>query len=256
MNYDVFIGSAIGYKNILKKRKSQDYIDYKLYENGAICAVADGHSTSYFKYSDKGSELACKASIEILKEYINEDKDFVKNELDKFNIQKKIYIRWMELVNEHFKSINPVVFKTQYIKYSTTLLSILVTGNFILFLKLGDGDIIIENSNKYEKKINNSNIGVVQAFGRSNSYINMKYKLEDVNNYKNSNIILFTDGYGNSFENDINLYKSLEKTINKYNKNVFSRFLLEQNYDKYLSKLSKDASFDDISIIFFKIKEL
>ena len=53
MNYDIFTCSVVGYKNILKEGKSQDYIDYKLYNNGVICTVADGHSTSYFEYSDK-----------------------------------------------------------------------------------------------------------------------------------------------------------------------------------------------------------
>lgn len=255
MSCDLFIGSTIGYKNILKKRKSQDYIDYKLFENGIICSVADGHSTSYFKYSDKGAELACKASIDVLEDYINEDKDFVKLELEKMTIQQKIYVRWWEMVNEHFKSINPVVLNTQYLKYSTTLLVTLITESFILFLKLGDGNIVIENRNKYEKIINNINRGIVQSFGRSNSYLNINYKIEDSNIYKNATIILFTDGYENSFEGEISLYKSLEKTLNKYNKNIFSRFLLEQNYEAYLSKLSKNVSFDDISIVFLQLND-
>ncbi|MGL5313134.1 MAG: protein phosphatase 2C domain-containing protein [Peptostreptococcaceae bacterium] len=254
MNCDLFIGSTIGYKNILKKRKSQDYIDYKLFKNSIICAVADGHSTSYFKYSDKGAELACKASIDVLENYINEDKDFVKLELEKMTIQQKIYARWMELVNEHFKSINPVVLNTQYLKYSTTLLVTLITESFILFLKLGDGNIVIENRNKYEKIIDNINRGVVQSFGRSNSYLNINYKIEDSDIYRRATIILFTDGYENSFEGEKILYESLKNTLNKYNKNVFSRFLLEQNYEKYLSKLSKNVSFDDISIVFLQLK--
>ena len=36
MNYDVFKCSVVGYKNILKKGKSQDYIDYKIYNEGVI----------------------------------------------------------------------------------------------------------------------------------------------------------------------------------------------------------------------------
>jgi hypothetical protein len=57
----------------------------------------------------------------------------------------------------------------------------------------------------------------------------------------------------NSFKNDIELYQSLDKTINKYNKNVFSRFILENNYEKYLKNLSKNNSLDDISIIFLRL---
>ena len=169
MNYDVFKCSVVGYKNILKKGKSQDYIDYKIYNEGVICTVADGHSTSYFEYSDKGSELACKAGIEVLEKYINKDKDYLENELNEFHIQKKVYERWLELVNEHFKSINPVVFKTQYIKYSTTLICVLTTDKFILFLNIGDGNIVIKNKDKYKKLIKNDNVHIVNSFGRNNA---------------------------------------------------------------------------------------
>ena len=250
MNYDLFMSSTVGYKNILKKRNSQDYIDYKILNNSIICTVADGHSTSFFKYSDKGAELACKACIEVLETYILESKDYMKLELEKLNIQEKIYNRWMDLVSQHFKYNNPVVYKTQYLKYSTTLVATLITEKFILFIKLGDGNIIVKNRNKYEKIINNSTMGVVQAFGRTNAYLNINSRIEDIKEYENANIILFTDGYENSFENEVKLYKSLERTVSKYNKNVFSRFLLHQDYDKYLSRLSKDISFDDISIIY------
>lgn len=253
MNYDVFKCSVVGYKNILKKGKSQDYIDYKIYNEGVICTVADGHSTSYFEYSDKGSELACKAGIEVLEKYINKDKDYLENELNEFHIQKKVYERWLELVNEHFKSINPVVFKTQYIKYSTTLICVLATDKFILFLNIGDGNIVIKNKDKYKKLIKNDNVHIVNSFGRNNAYINLNYRLEDIENYKNTNIILFTDGFEDSFKNDIELYQSLDKTVNKYSKNVFSRFILKKYYEKYLSNLSKDNSLDDISIIFLKL---
>lgn len=252
MNCDIFTGSAVGYKNILKKRNSQDYINYKSYNNSIICAVADGHSTSYFEYSNKGSEFACKASIEVLEKYIDIDKDYLQNELNQFNIQKDIYNRWLELVNDHFKSINPVVLKTQYIKYSTTLICTLVTDNFILFLNIGDGNIVIKNKNKYEKLINSYDY-IVNSFGRYNSYINLSYRIEDRENYGSSYIILFTDGFENSFKNNLKLYQSLDKTINEYNKNIFSRFKLENNYDKYLDKLSKENSKDDISIIFLKL---
>ena len=46
---------------------------------------------------------------------------------------------------------------------------------------------------------------------------------------------------------------SLNNTIREYKKNVFSKYRLEKTYDIYLNKLSKNKSFDDISIIFVNI---
>ena len=42
------------------------------------------------------------------------------------------------------------VFKIEYIKYSTTLLSVLITDSFILYLKLGDGDIVLKSKDEYK----------------------------------------------------------------------------------------------------------
>ena len=47
--------------------------------------------------------------------------------------------------------------------------------------------------------------------------------------------------------------ENISKTISEYNKNIFLKYKLEKTYDNYLSNLSKNNSFDDISIIFVNI---
>lgn len=248
---DIFMSSIIGYKNLIRNSKSQDYADYKKISNKLICAVADGHSTDFFEYSYEGAKFACIACIDILEKNIDKTKDEWQKMLQDEIIQKLIYEKWMSLVNEHYKKNNPLVFKTQYIKYSTTLLGCVITDKFIVSLKLGDGNIVIKENNLYKKIINASNEKVVNSLGRLNAYENMNFIISDINNsIKNNNIILFTDGYENSFSNDIELFKSLEKTIKKYKMSVFSRSSLLNKYEEYLNKLSKDISYDDISIIF------
>ena len=61
---------------------------------------------------------------------------------------------------------------------------------------------------------------------------------------------VFTDGYSNAFENKIELFDSLEKTIQNYNRSVFSRFNLSNNYTNYLNNISKNITYDDITIAF------
>ena len=63
------------------------------------------------------------------------DIEKLKEKLINYEIQKQIDIRWRSLVEEHYKKNYPNVFKIEYIKYSTTLLSALITDKFILFLK-------------------------------------------------------------------------------------------------------------------------
>ena len=150
MKFNIFKSSVIGYKNLVKGSESQDYIDYKEDDKYIICSVADGHSTDFFKHSLEGARFACKASIEVLSENFDMDIKKLKEKLINYEIQKKIESRWRSLVEEHYKKNYPNVFKIEYIKYSTTLLSVLITDSFILYLKLGDGDIVLKS--KFGKK--------------------------------------------------------------------------------------------------------
>ena len=148
------------------------------------------------------------------------------------------------------KKNHPNVFKIEYIKYSTTLLSVLITDKFILYLKLGDGDIVLKSKDEYKYVINTRNNLTVDSLGRNDEYKNIMYSLQKIDEKENINIVLFTDGYSNAFKNKFDLFNSIENTLQKYNKNIFSRFLLFNTYDNYLNSISKNITYDDISIVF------
>ncbi|MGL5329942.1 MAG: protein phosphatase 2C domain-containing protein [Peptostreptococcaceae bacterium] len=250
MNYKIFECGVVGYKNIFKNLNSQDYLKCKVLQNAIIASVCDGHSGEFFKYSDIGAKLACESSFIILDDLINKNKEEILEKLQNQIIQKNIQDKWMNLVDENFKTNHPVVIKTPYLRYSTTLLSVLITKEFVLYLKIGDGDIVTNKKEKFMKVIKTKNKEIVDSLGRNDSYTNIMYKIEAFDENEFDNMILFTDGYENCFNNEDILYKNLESTINKYNKNIFSRMMLIKNYESYMSKLSKAKSKDDISIIF------
>lgn len=250
MDYNIFQCSVVGYKNVLKNSNSQDYLDYKILENAIICAVADGHSGEFFKYSDVGSKLACQCAINILEELINMDEDNILELLEKGIIQKRVFDQWMDLVEQDYKKNKPIVYKPQYLKYSTTLIATLITDKFRLYLKIGDGDIVTKSNDIYKKVINTKYKKIVDSLGRYDSYKNIMYYIEKNSESQVDSIILFTDGYENSFKNDEKLYESLDTTMKKYNKNIFSKELLKIGYKDYLKDLSKHGNYDDISIIF------
>ncbi len=250
MKIDIIKKSVTGYKNLIKGYQSQDYADYINEEKYFICSIADGHSTNFFKHSYEGAKFACRASIDVLSEIYNMDIENLEKNLKNYEIQKQIDIRWKELVEKHYKKNYPNVFKIEYIKYSTTLLSVLITDEFILYLKLGDGDIVRKNNNSYTSVIDTRDNLIVDSLGRDDEYKNMMYSVEVIKEKKDINIALFTDGYSNAFKNKIDLFNSIEETISKYKKNVFSRFTLLSTYESYLNNISKNITHDDISIMF------
>ncbi|MCR8745014.1 protein phosphatase 2C domain-containing protein [Romboutsia lituseburensis] len=250
MDYKVLKGSAIGYKNVIKNKNSQDSLKYKSSKDYIICSVADGHSSDFFEYSHIGSKLACDISIDVIENEVDKNKDDLLMMLNNEIIQKKIYDKWMFEVKEDYYKTHPKAYKIEYLKYSTTLVTVAMTKRYILYLKIGDGEIIVNNDKNFLKVVPTKNNNIVDSLGREDAFKNILFHVEDINDSAIDNIILFTDGYGNSFENEINLYKSLIKTINKYNSNIFSRLKLLKEYNLYLTKLSESNSKDDISIIF------
>ena len=250
VEFNILKYSITGYKNLIKGFKSQDYIDYKKDDKYIICSIADGHSTAFFKHSSEGARFACKAVIDVLSEIYNMDIYKLEEKLTNYEIQKQIDIRWRCLVDNHYKKNYPNVFKIEYIKYSTTLLSVLITDKFILYLKLGDGEIVVKSKKGYKGVIDTRDNLIVDSLGREGEYKKIMYRLEEIKEHKDINIALFTDGYSNAFKDKIDLFNSIEKTLQEYKKNVFSRYLLLSTYESYLDSISKNITHDDISIMF------
>lgn len=252
MKFSVFSRSVVGYKNKIKDKTSQDYLKFENIENGIICAIADGHSGDFFINSHKGAKFACESAIKILKKYENEDKNKIKSLLDDKSLQVEICNHWRALVLQDMKKSLPIVFKYNYFKYGTTLLIVMIKADYILFIKLGDGDILIKEDNNMKKALPSYKKNIVDCLAEEKAYDKMIFKIIDYE--KNiSNVIIYSDGFENSFVSYKSMVNEIDNTLIKYNKNIFSKMKLEKDYDKYLSSLSENGSLDDISIIFVNI---
>lgn len=252
MKISVFSKSIIGYKNKIKNKSSQDYLKYENIDNGVICAIADGHSGEFFINSDKGSKFACEAVIRVLKKYENKDKKQMKSLIEDKSLQIEIHDIWKELVSEHMKNNLPMVFKYNYFKYGTTLLTVMIKDNYIFYLKLGDGDILIKKYNKMMKIFKPYNKSVVDCLAEEKAYDKMVCKIIDFESNINS-VIIYSDGFENSFNSYETMINEIDNTLSRYNKNIFLRSELEKNYNRYLNDLSENGSLDDISVIFINI---
>lgn len=260
MDYNIFAKSTVGYKNRIKNKKSQDYMYYKKYEECIIVAIADGHGINRCMLSNRGAEFASKACIEVLTDLffiLKEEKDNILEVLTpsyyEKTISERIHSKWKEYVYEDYIKRVPNVYKIDYILYGTTLIGALITNEFNIYLQIGDGNIVEYKNEKfnivnYNKK--NKTRGVLNSM-----YLDDASKFIDINislnNTKdNKLVVLFSDGYTNSFRNYDELFKDIKNTIINYNKNIFTRHNTIKDYDKYLDYLAINKSKDDISIIF------
>ncbi len=260
MRFDVFYSSVTGYKNKIKGKNSQDYLRIKKIENGVICAIGDGHGIDRCKYSYKGSEFACNACIDILEKLYNEIKFINYEDLDNImnyikkeeKIQKLIQEKWRSYVLSHYKSKIPNVYNVDYVLYGTTLIGSLITDKIKIYIQIGDGNIV-EYTNKFNliKYDKNSKVyGVLNSMYLDDAYkyIDLKISINNIDTV--DSVVIFSDGFTNSFKTYEELDRSLKLSIKEYRKNVFTRYNLEKKYKRYLEYLTVNKSKDDISIIF------
>ncbi|MGM9530276.1 PP2C family serine/threonine-protein phosphatase [Intestinibacter sp.] len=246
---NIFKASVTGYKNLEKSFGSQDFSIYKKYENYIFCAVADGHSSSRFKYSHIGSRLACEAALNVINSYLYDKK--IDLFIDGFKSRKilfEIKSKWRNMVYQDFYKKNYKAYKLDYIQYGTTLTFAILLEKNIVFFNLGDSGILIKKDGPYESVFENNNYKIVNSLAEDRCEEKMQYKIIEI--YGELKIVIFTDGFINSFYNYEELESELDKTFEMLNKNVFTCMRLKKTYSRCLQKLSKYGSLDDISVIF------
>ena len=154
-----FACTSIGKNHIKKGLVCQDYSDNVDSKNYSAVFVADGHGSSNCIRSDRGARFACDAAKDAVNDFVNEfiierkgDEDW---EAICTQLCKNILLRWHDKVDEDFqKEPFGVVelenvsekYQAQYKDgkkyehaYGTTLLAVIVTDNYTIALRNGDG---------------------------------------------------------------------------------------------------------------------
>lgn len=155
--------TVIGDSHIRKSVANQDAIKQTLIPGNCpmqVLAIADGHGSEHCFRSDIGSQFAIDVAIEMLTEYcqsINrrgiefygQKKSSILINSSLTNVRKNLIPTliksWKEKVETHLAS-NPIAenFKVDdpFLLYGTTLVAVVMSDQFAMFLQLGDGDIL------------------------------------------------------------------------------------------------------------------
>ncbi|HAJ98054.1 MAG TPA: hypothetical protein DCO72_10005, partial [Ruminococcus sp.] len=68
--YKVFNVDERGYSHVLNNLPKQDHSYSEVCDDYALAVVSDGHGSPQYFRSDRGSQLAIEASVDILKGFI------------------------------------------------------------------------------------------------------------------------------------------------------------------------------------------
>ena len=234
-----------------------------------IIAVADGHGSKKCFRSNVGSKFAVDVLLKIFgkhlsgKTFDNLQSGFSGMSQD---LAKTIHRQWLEMVKKHLKSnpftpeeelVDPKVLKNQKISYGTTLLGALITPNYIIYLQLGDGDILVVTDDAVMRPIpKDENLIANETYSLcdTESFAFFKFYYQPIIAQLPDLIMLSTDGYSNSFPDENEFQMTALDYNNLYKKEGLD--LIRKNITEWLTETTVNGSGDDLTtILVFKAFE-
>jgi len=218
--WDITAESVSGSAHIRRNKPCQDYQDYKRYDDAAvpcIClAVADGHGSEKSPKSALGAEIAVRKSLEKLQAFAQgvSQKPFdVINTFAQEQLSRHIVKEWTDAVRA--KEPARADLPTLFLEYGSTLLSVLITPQYILYLQLGDGDILCvaadgsvnrpipKNPRLFANETTSLSM-IDKRTGQPNGWLETSIVLAPIADPQSTPalIIVSTDGYANSFSSE------------------------------------------------------
>jgi len=277
------IGKTVrGASHILTNLPNQDAIGWKIGSPEGvplIMSISDGHGSERYFRSNRGSRFAVDATIQVLDNFLKtlpDSKDLAQvGQLAEELIPEAILKAWENLVqldltyqpfaDEEFARLiekrgrdarekaeqNPLV------AYGATVLGVAATTNFIIYLQLGDGDILcVDPSGKTtrpyprdERLVGNETTSLCTL-----NPTDFRLRVAPVSHNEPALIILASDGYCNSYPDEEKFLRTgitFLRAIRTEGMDAVNATL-----DRTLEYTSSHGSGDDISMGILKRSEL
>jgi len=249
-----------GASHIKNDKPNQDamHIEKKdIDKNGCyiVASLSDGHGSTQCPYSDEGALAAVHTACEVFASiFESSGKNGTAFNTIKANkdiwLPKQIEKQWKARVREiHAEKGRSLPDDFPYTLYGATLLTLLVTDDFIFALQLGDGDILTidREIDKIEWLIPPTETlgNETDSLCQENCWKYMKTHLISIP--KNSPMFLLsTDGYYNSFSTTDGFKKAGVDICNMWHDKGTD--FIKEHLEDWLVHSSANGSGDDISM--------
>ena len=266
------IGQSVrGASHVRRNMRNQDSLKYQAERGQVILALADGHGSAKSFRSDAGSRFAVEISFEFASELLKAarktDGRFLSMVKDQLNVElpRRIVYRWKDQVDEDLAR-NPFtdseldaladqdglesrrrVERDNRLAYGSTLITAIAMESFAVFWQIGDGDVLTISSEREvsrpvrgdERLIANETTSLCSAEA-------WRMFRSAVLGQPAPMIMLSTDGFANSFQDDAGFFKFGTDVSD-----IIATEGLEQveaSLPGWLDEISVRGSGDDISL--------
>lgn len=275
MQWSVFGSTVRGSSHFQSGAPNQDAIQFSVAKEGfpIVLAVSDGHGSDKCFRSDRGSKIAVRVANQVLNEFLfNADKltpsqvkaiiesrlpielvkawrvavqedlslnSFTKEESEKLSSQKSAL------------KADSISESAGLIAYGATLLIVAITSLFIVYLQLGDGDILIqfpgEETGRHALQTDPELIAnETTSLCMKNADKLFRTRFQMIQGERPGLILVSTDGYANSFSTPDGFTQVAPDIVNLIRNNGES--YVRSELANWLIDASKEGSGDDVTV--------
>jgi serine/threonine protein phosphatase PrpC len=269
--WDIIGKTVLGNSHKRHNLPNQDSIFYWK-KDFFFLSISDGHGSKKYFRSHIGSRLAVFAAYEVIKEFTEKMDNTINlssiKEFAELRLPQSIIREWEKNVRNDLKS-NPfeereltsleknegITVRKQlennpFIAYGATLLSVLITDTYILYLQLGDGDILIVSEEgetsrpipKDERLIANETTSLITK----DACKEFRVQFERLSENPPALILVSSDGYANSFCDEESFLRIGSDFLALIRADGLKK--VGQNLPAWLEEASEKGSGDDISL--------
>jgi serine/threonine protein phosphatase PrpC len=270
------IGKSVrGASHVRSGLPNQDAIRW-LPESGTdsplILAVSDGHGSNKCFRSDVGADFAVRTATTLLKQLLEGQPDLTNLSAIKRTAEERLpqgLVReWREAVDKHLAenpfteeewqrltekdgpAVRQTVESNPALAYGATLLTALITDDFVLYLQLGDGEILTVSETrevsrpmpKDERLMANETTSLCGP----NAWRDFRIEFQAVSASPPALILLSTDGYPNSFRDEDGFLKVGADFLDMIRTDGLEK--VNSSLESWLAEASQSGSGDDVTV--------
>ncbi len=224
--------------------------------NSIVITISDGHGSDRYFRSHVGAQLAVKVAAEVLQTIVSQSYETV-YELSRQQLPAKLVQGWQKAVIEHYQTSpfteeekERLATNNNIIPYGATLLGVVVTPAFIVYLQLGDGDILCLNQDGtiFRPLAGDSRLfaNETTSLCLSKAWSDFRIQMQPCNESSPVLIFLATDGYSNSFPSEEDLHNDMRLYLNWIKEEGLES--VDRELPKLLEQVTKRGSGDDITV--------
>lgn len=233
-----------------------------------VLAIADGHGGPASFRSHTGADLAVAVATSLFHEFArSHDRQEISRvrQAAARSLPRELVRKWKQAVNRHIEEnpLSPSAFPGKqagllarstaadpHLAYGSTILSVLVTRSYLLYMQLGDGDILMVSANgevcrpwPRDERL----LGVeTTSLCSPDSWKEARVGVQRISDKTPELLLLATDGYANSFREDAGFLSVGCDILQMIHADGLKK--VSENLGSWLAEASQLGSGDDITL--------